>query len=395
MNDDLDKSAPDDDSERKRKILAWGLCIAFVVLLIVAIGLGVGLSRKDKEPEPTPSPTLVPTIAPLRTAPPVRLPVSLPPREPDPTSAPSAEQRGNNTQEINLISSADTTIYRDGALVGDAQGGEETMLVQSGEAGNVDLPSAFSLVQFGLNGTTIDLSDDSTVALMCLQHLPSTEGEQIATYATCRVDAPADADIESWTLNNAAYTMPDDCEGGIVQFNVSATDELFCIDVTFALNQSTQTENLRGRHKRHLLDLDSFLFMIDAVQLGLGQAGDRFYTSNAADTAQHPTLTITQDGRPETQTPTIIGSETPPPSNITLGDFDPCFICADGEILTIEDAVLAVPAELLPDGIPAEGATCGLVDEICSNGFCDEQVCAQLEEFAATVRPICGCELEV
>lgn len=374
-------------------MLAWGLCAAFIILLIVAIGLGVGLSRKEKDPEPTPAPTPVPTMAPLPTAPPVRMPVSLPPRDPDPTTAPTAEPQGN-IQESIFISSADTTIYRDGPLAGEAQGGEDTMLVQSGEAGNLDLASAFSLVQFGLNGTTIDLSDESTLALMCLQHLPSTEQGQIATYATCRVAAPADADVESWTLDNAPYVMPDDCEGGMVQFNVSAADELFCIDVTFALNPSTQTESLRGRPKRQLQDLDSFLFMIDAVQLGLGQAGDRFYTSNAADTAQHPTLTITQDGFSGTQTPTI-DSETSPPSNVTLGEFDPCFICPEGEVLTLNDAVLAVPAELLPDGLPAEEATCGLVDEICSNGFCDEQVCARLEEFAGTLRPTCGCELEV
>jgi hypothetical protein len=387
VDEDAPKSALDQDNENRRKTLALGLALCMAILIAIAIGLGVGLSKKNDDP-PAPA-TLAPTPVPAPTAPPVRMPVSLPPREP--TSAPTTTSDEPAT-EINVFASADTTIYRDGVLAGEPQGTEDTMLVQSGEAGNVDLPSAFSLVQFDLNGTSIDTSDDATVAIMCLEHLPNIETDQVSTYATCRILASPDATIEDWTVEDAGYTIPDDCAGGVVEFNVSSADESFCIDVTAAVSQSSSAIGLRGR-SRQLQPVDSLLFMIDAAQQGLEQAGDRFYTSNAENPEWRPSLSITQDST--TVSPTLTETETMSPTNATLGDFLPCSICEDGSSPTMPEVVLPVPAELLPDGVPPEEANCGLVDDLCSNGFCNEEVCAQLVDFAGTLGPLCGCDLEI
>lgn len=364
------------------------------------MGLGVGLSQKnDDEPPATPAPTTpAPTPLPPPTAPPVRIPVSLPPRPTLPTLQPTGIS-GKLPAEIELVAIADTTIYRDGVLAEESHGSEDSMLVQNGEAGNVDLPSTFALIQFDLNGTSTDFTDfinaDSTVAIMCLDRLPGTEEERVAIYSTCVVlpsdDAPG---IETWTAADAPYTIPDDCQGGAVEFNVSSSDGMLCIDVTSALPTSTSTSRLRGRDRsRQLQDTPSFLFMIDGAQQGLEQAGDRFYTREAANADLHPTLTFTQDG--ETVSPSEMDTETASPTNITMGDYDPCGICEDGEMVTLPDAILPIPAELLPDGLPAEEASCALVDAVCSTGYCSEEVCATIAEFAPTISPICGCELEI
>ncbi|KAG7337201.1 NAD-dependent epimerase/dehydratase [Nitzschia inconspicua] len=357
VDEETDKAAPVDDSEGHRKKLALCLCAS--------------------EPAPTP--------------PPIRMPVSLPPR----TFAPTLAQ-DDLQPEIILVSTADTTIYREGILAEEAHGTADTMLVQRGEAGNMDLPSAFSLVEFDLSetGTIVDLFDGSAKATLCLEHLPSTEPGRVATYATCQVLPTVDSSIETLTGGNASYVIPDDCEGGVVEFNVSSTDDELCFDVTSALVQPILTTRLRGRKRRQLQSMNSFLFLIDAPQQNVGQEGDRFYTRNAENSEYHPTLTITQNlatvspSSNMTELPTFDMTEAP--INGTVGDFDPCSICADGEILTSPDTVLDVPPELLPDGIPPEEANCGLVDELCSIGFCDPAVCNQLLDFTAVLGPLCG-----
>jgi hypothetical protein len=372
-------------------MLAYCLLVCVLVLLAVAIGLGVGFSKRNDDPPATFAPTTqAPTPIPPPTPPPVRMPVSLPPREPLPTFEPKLDEP---TTEIVLLSTGDTTIYRDGILAEEPQGSELTMLVQSGEAGNIDLPSAFALIQFDLNGTTVDRTDGNIVAIMCLVHLPNTtEVERVATYSTCLVLPIDDSYIESWSAADASFEIPESCDGGVVEFNVSSSDESFCIDVSSALMRSTS--RLRGRQRsRQLQDTSSILLMIDAAQLGVEQAGDRFYTREEAKEDLRPTLTLSQDN--ETDSPSVVNTETTAPNNSTIGDFDPCGICVEGELATLPEVVLPVPPELLPDGVPAEEANCGMVDELCSNGFCNEDVCAQLANFAPTISPLCGCELVV
>jgi hypothetical protein len=321
------------------------------------------------------------------------MPVSLPARDPLPTFEPT-DIPDEPTTAISFESTGDTTIYRDGVLAEEAHGSDDTMLVQRGEVGNVDLPSAFSLIQFDLNETISGDTDGNIVAIMCLSHLPNMEVESLAAYLTCLIPHVDDSNIESWSASDASFTIPEDCEGGVVEFNVTSSDESFCIDVSFTLTRTVS--RLRGQQRsRELQDTSSFLLMIDVAQQGGGgaQAGDRFYTRQAANKDLRPILTISQSN--ETFAPSVGDTETTAPTNSTIGDFDPCGICFEGETVTLPEVILPVPPELLPDGVPAEEADCGMVDELCLTGFCNVNVCSQLANFAPTISPLCGCELEV
>ncbi|KAL3939817.1 MAG: hypothetical protein SGARI_001231 [Bacillariaceae sp.] len=356
-----------------------------IFLIAIAVGLGVGLSKKnddDSVPTPAPAPTTpAPTPVPAPTAPPVRVPVSLPPRSPLPTIVPTSPPP---FEPVIVESSADTTIYRDGFDAGGPQGSEETMLVQSGVPGNVDLPSAFSLVQFDLDSAIP--SDFNT--FLCLGHVQGDDidEESSVTYRACSLP-PTDVDIESLTGSDAPYTIPDDCVSEVALFEVTPQDDVICINVASTLG--SQRVRLRGR-QRQLQSSTSYLFMLDSPP-GSQQPGDRFYTRNSAETLRRPTLEVGTDF-PETDIPTTNLTSTLPPDT---GDFPPCGVCAEGEEVTLPDASLPVPPELLPPGIEPAQATCSFVNQFCEDGGCSEEICTTIEQAAAAIGPICGCSVEI
>ena len=387
-----------DEDEQKRKTMAIMLAFCFLFLLAIAIGLGVGLSkRNDNEPAPIPTPTVqAPTVAPAPTDPPVRMPVSLPPRSPLPTDAPTGDGPAPFVPQ-SVESSADTTIYRDGLNVEQSFGSEETMLVQSGVPGNVDLPSAFALVQFDLN-TTVPTDVD---AFLCLSHVQEDDSNDntTTTYRACSLP-PTDLDVESLTGSDATYTIPNDCLSEVVQFLVSPEDEVVCVNVAPALFLgSTPVRNLRGRHRR-LQNGASYLLMIDALGPGSDQPGDRFFTRQSPDPSRRPTLELSEATLPPTDVNSTIPPSTIPP-DITIppgnetGTFDPCGVCPEGQDVTIPGALLPVPPEMLPEGISGEEATCAFVDTFCGNGGCNGEICGLIASASAAITPICGCSSEV
>ena len=383
----------EDDEDKKRKTMAIILFCCCIFLIAIAVGLGVGLSKKnDDDPASVPT-TLPPTPVPVPTAPPVRMPVSLPPRSPLPTDAPTLAGSPPPFEPVIVESSADTTIYRDGFDAGGPQGSEETMLVQSGVPGNADLPSAFSLVQFDLD-SAIPTDVDSFLCLGHVQGDDIVDEESSVTYRACSLP-PTDVDIESLTGSDVSYTIPEDCVSEVVLFDVTPQDDVVCFNVAPTL--VTQRVRLRGR-QRQLQSSTSYLFMLDSPP-GSEQPGDRFYTRNSADTSLRPTLEVGTE-IPKTDVPTTnltqtLPPDTLPPSNTTAGDFPPCGVCAEEQEVTLPDASLPVPPELLPPGIEPEQATCGFVDQFCMNGGCSPDICTTIEQATAAISPLCGCSVEI
>lgn len=318
-------------------ILAFGIwaavafccCIIFIPLMVIIIPLAVLLPGGNDGAVPfdeglmtnvtgvmdntdflTSIPTASPTIANVIT---------------NPTVSPETPQ----SQPTVLDSGADTTIYRDGVLSESAAGNEDTMLVQSGVAGNDELPSAYALVQFD---GKLNIDGDMTVAEY-LNAIPdavvdfcfnvATDGDGGTpgqTFSTCLL-APPTEDIEQLTGANADYRIPESCLNGAVEdFQVTADSKEVCVNVADMLRTPPALpeigdENppaLRGRALQEttlppdalpeeLADAPvarnpegagqdvSFLFIIDAVEEFDGP-GTRFYTN--ADPERGPTLTI-------------------------------------------------------------------------------------------------------
>jgi hypothetical protein len=175
----------------------------------------------------------------------------------------------------------DTTIYKDGPLQGDSFGTEDTMLVQKG-AGNEELPSAYSLLQF----TITDNEWDKIKGLgfgdheLCLTHVEkATEDPEIA-YTACIVPNLEGNDVEPVTGQMINYSTPDSCTNGdFSTFTVSPTTGRICTMVTKMFK-----DNVKGP--------GIVTFMVDAsVDADPNQSGDRFYTSEDQN-GRAPTLQI-------------------------------------------------------------------------------------------------------
>jgi hypothetical protein len=160
-----------------RRLLLIGAAICCVILLALVIAIPVGLSKRNKDddeketkgnadgPNVAPGTTVLPT-APPPTRPPVRMPVSLPNL---------SNFRIPETIDVEVLvrASADTTIYREGdSSDNSGMGSEELMLVQGGEPGNSELPSAYALVEFSLDPESYQYILAPTFnATFCLTHI--------------------------------------------------------------------------------------------------------------------------------------------------------------------------------------------------------------------------------
>jgi hypothetical protein len=381
---DGEKSAGDDE-EVKKKRMAMGLCVLCIVLIALAVGLGVGLSQKDDDPAPTPTlaPAPAPTTAPLTAS----------PTTASPTSAPTG--RASAVGELFITSSADNTIYREGELQGSNFGDTDTMLVQNGPAGNTDLPDAYSLVQFTTNVTDFasafdDL--DAVTAELCLEHVVNTEADRQLQYSFCVLNDPGDVDIESLTGSDATYTMPADCEGGLIMnYPVSPSTTTFCMDVTdLVLGDEARLRgrrrNLKTQVKRNLQGEDNdevltFVVMIDLLQ-ELDAPGDRFYTrQNVMNT---PILAFSLGGNSTDDGDGDGGISFPPIDGNSTGPFEPCSLCVNGTEMTLPDASFSDGGEL--------DFVCGDLEDICQAGFCNTTICDSLT-LAGTA--FCGCAIDL
>ena len=380
-----------EEQDKKKRVMALGLCTLCIILIGLAVGLGVGLSNKDDDPDPTPAPVLAPTDAPLTTAPTTAA---------APTSAPSAagSTEGSALGELFVTASADNTIYREGELQGSNFGDTDTMLAQNGPAGSTDLPDAYSLVQFTTNLTDFanafdDL--DNVVAELCLEHVVNTEPDRQLQYSFCVLNDPGDVDIEALTGNDATYAMPGSCEGQLIMnYPVSPSTTTLCMDVTdLVLND--EEVRLRGRRSRNLKsqlrrnlqvgedeeETFTFVIMIDLLQ-ELDAPGDRFYTRQNAENA--PVLAFTVGGNSTDGGGGDGGISLPPYDGNITGPFEPCSLCVNGTDMTLPDATFSDGGEVV--------FVCGELEDICQAGFCNTTVCDALTLPGSV---FCGCAIDL
>jgi hypothetical protein len=394
----VDRSASEDDNKKKR-LIGGGVCC--ILLLAIALGLGLGLGLKDDDPDPTSAPFPVPAPNLIVTAPPTTSNVSTP----SASSAPSGlDETPQVAEEVTVAASADTTIYVDGELVGDDFSKEETMLVQGGEAGNNELPTAYSLVQFELNRTELEMLMDPVDVEFCLDHVETAEDvDRVVTYTACLV--PYTSSVNNLTGSNANYTLPDDCIGGEkVTFDISPPDQDFCIPATdvvmAAANEATMIRRLRGhsQERRKLLMLDDILVLAISNPNASDQPGDRFYTSKDANGrvplveftsssnntgTDVPTGTldpnVTEVPEPNvTEVPEFNATELPEPEYEP--EYEPCSVCGENMTATILDAEIP--------GASGDVSSCGDVEFVCAEGYCDPEQCKALPSIVFNV---CGC----
>eukprot|EP00537_Pseudo-nitzschia_pungens_P005233 CAMPEP_0172376792 /NCGR_PEP_ID=MMETSP1060-20121228/68568_1 /TAXON_ID=37318 /ORGANISM="Pseudo-nitzschia pungens, Strain cf. cingulata" /LENGTH=1238 /DNA_ID=CAMNT_0013104453 /DNA_START=407 /DNA_END=4123 /DNA_ORIENTATION=+ len=217
-------------------------CLCLIPLLVIVIPLAVVLGgNDDTKVDVSKATTSVPAVT---TAPVTG--ITIPPTS-APTTSPTAQATEAETTpppppplaDSMLTTSAATTIYRSGAQAETANSDLETLLVQTGPAGDSEFPTAYALVEFdGLLG--IDSGATSVEAYLnrieslevefCLQ-IASAESDERLKYKTCFVEVPEE-DIETLTGQTATYTMPDDCIGGeTIPFEFAAGDANVCANI--------------------------------------------------------------------------------------------------------------------------------------------------------------------
>ena len=192
--------------------------------------------------------------------------------------------------ELTVLSNADTTIYRDGLFQDSVNGNDNTMLIQNGPPGDLELASAYSLVELSFNANEIENLKNAN-AEFCLDHVINDKpADRVITYSTCLLIPLSDGSVDAMTGATSSYVMPDDCVGNkVVDFDVRPFDTTICVDVTpllFGSNDRTI--------RRSLQEEKSLIMMIDNL-VESDEPGDRFYTSND-ETKSPPTLVIEGKG---------------------------------------------------------------------------------------------------
>jgi uncharacterized surface protein with fasciclin (FAS1) repeats len=192
--------------------------------------------------------------------------------------------------ELTVVSNADTTIYRDGLFQDSVNGNDNTMLIQNGPPGDLELASAYSLVELSFNANKIENLKNAN-AEFCLDHVINDKpADRVITYSTCLLIPLSDGSVDAMIGATSSYVMPDDCVGNkVVDFDVRPFDTTICVDVTpllFGSNDRTI--------RRSLQEEKSLIMMIDNL-VESDEPGDRFYTSND-ETKSPPTLVIEGKG---------------------------------------------------------------------------------------------------
>jgi hypothetical protein len=208
------------------------------------------------------------------------------------------------------MASGDTYIYKNGFVPPQPAGKEETMLVQNGPEGNLDILDTYALVSFVFGtessilssaGSTTRSSQQDIKATLCLQHVTSNiSNAAVTTYSLCRIDVSPQNILDVDILNgeSASYSMPDDCVGKetfIADFDVAPEDMEVCIDILGMLEQPIASSRQNRRLTSEDSGAETVLFMIDNLYTEQ-QTGDRFYTSNSGDRSPKIVIKPTSSG---------------------------------------------------------------------------------------------------
>lgn len=272
--------------ERFGKIHAIGLASFCVLVVVLAIGLGVGLGKDDKNDDKAPIGVGPPTAPPVR--PYIRLPLN-------------SNIRDSRTVEVseNAVAERATTIYRNGFEADSTNDSLNTTTVKGGESfALITLPLDPEKFRYAIGGTA--------EATFCMEHVPR-EGADLADYSACIIDqssTPAESE--------ASYNIPDDCFGGeFVNFGYLEIDRTVCFDVTSTVMQAFLATYRIGRRRLRgssngdrslqVSTVQDFVMMIDSLIPSNGP-GDEFYTMDAGEGVEGPSITITAEEKSECTT---------------------------------------------------------------------------------------------
>jgi hypothetical protein len=240
-----------------------------------------------------------------------------------PSSSPSSLLSTGASLFTTIFASGDTYIFKNGFIPSEAAGKEETMLIQNGPEGNLDIPDTYALVSFNFDpessilssaGSTTRSSQQDFKAKLCLHHLKKNSSDtETTTYSLCRIDFSSSPqnifNVDNLNGEDITFSMPDDCIGKhtfIIDFDVAPDDTEICIDILGTLEQPLSSSG----QNRHLTPADAgagmVLFMIDNLYTEQ-QRGDRFYTRNSG--GRSPKIILNQ---------TTPGPTSPPQTTATL-----------------------------------------------------------------------------
>jgi hypothetical protein len=296
--------------------------------------------------------------------------------------------------DITSLPKADTTIVREGFMVGDNFGSDDTILVQR-YAADQEISSSYALLEFIVDFEEIGLLQPRSDSSLCLERLPRTDLETVNTYSICRLSVLPDEDLEAMTGETANYTMPDHClRQAIVEFEIGPnTDDIVCVNVTSLLfDPITGEVSIERNARRQMLPLgtETLLLMVDSLKLS-DVPGDRFYSRTGISEGRSPELvfipkddiTSNPDSPPSSSPPGIEDCDT-------VDDSMTCrvggTITLDGQLVLL-DATLTCPLDAINEyGTFAQASqvqdtcTCSVMTKMDGDDFdfgCDCYACPE------------------
>jgi len=287
---------------REVTFMTAAVCCCCVILLVLGIVLGVIVFKKDDKTiiiddesiptQPVVAPQSGPTFAPIdfpsfnvvaetnppeeETVSPRPTPTPTPeptrPQTPSPTMTPTLSNAPTGIAPLQLVLTPDQDnfIFEDGFYDTEAQGTEDSMLVQHGLAAKQEVPDAFILFTFDITELPSPQSiiNREKSAILELTHVISTVERESATYNILLLRSTP-LHVES-LFGQIVPDFPIIAEGP--SFDVAPADETIRIDIT---------EMLFGDGGHY--EGDQLFFKIENRGPEQAEGGDRFYSRESSD----------------------------------------------------------------------------------------------------------------
>jgi hypothetical protein len=278
-------------SENRGRICLLILCCCCLILVVAGVVLGLLVFAKDDDdgatpkvapavptaPQPAPAvapfggvppsakppPTIFPTVSPAPTPAPITVPTTKPSLRPTSNPTITFEPTQTVPDEVVMPPDQDTFIYVDGFSKSEAQGTQDSMLVQNGLISQNEIPDAFILMTFDFSCCGMPaagrIQDRDKTAFLELNHVPSVAGEG-ATYTVVRLTSTP---LNVETLFGGTTLKQTGVDGP--SFEVTPSDTIVRVDIT---------DLVFGDYP---LELNQLYLQIE--NRGAEQtAGDRFYS---------------------------------------------------------------------------------------------------------------------
>ncbi|KAG7371414.1 hypothetical protein IV203_019984 [Nitzschia inconspicua] len=243
------------------------------------------------------------------------------------------------------VPTGDTTIGREGLLVGESFGSEDTLLVERSAVGNTTT-STYALLEFTFDLEAISLATTRLYTELCLNRLPRVvDFDAVHNYSICRLSQLPKGGLESLTGLQVNYTMPDQClQNKTVGFEIGpSTEDVVCVNITGLLLDLETEEvsvNLNDQRRLSPLDTETFLFMIDNL-VESDYVGDRFYSRSVASDghAAPPILRFISVGN-------ITVTPDPPARDVDCDVSDDSMTCHAMESIDVNGQIVLLDASL-------------------------------------------------